>query len=75
MNDDKPQEWHLPINQGAWHLAVTPDGLLKIRPYQGLPASSARLYPGKLHAWVYFRVDGPLRPEYSDIQIYRGPRG
>lgn len=65
-------EWHLPINQTGWHLALTLSGLLKIRPNQHAPTGSARLYPGMLHAWRWFDRDGNLRPEFEGLPVCEG---
>ena len=45
MTDNELTEWHLPLNQTGWHLALTASGLVKLRPHQPAPAGSARLYP------------------------------
>ena len=58
MTDNELTEWHLPLNQTGWHLALTASGLVKLRPHQPAPAGSARLYPGMLQAWKWFLLDG-----------------
>jgi hypothetical protein len=68
---DKPNEWHLSMNQTGWHLALTTDGLVKLRPHQSAPHDSARLYPGMLGAWKWFTQDGSLRPEYQDLPVFK----
>ena len=72
MTTEDPQQWHLPINQTGWHLALTSTGLLKIRPHTPVPEGAARLYPGMLNAWRWFTEDGGLRPEFEDRAVYEG---
>ena len=71
MTDNELTEWHLPLNQTGWHLALTASGLVKLRPHQPAPADSARLYPGMLGAWKWFTKEGQLRPEYQELPVYQ----
>ena len=70
MTDNELTEWHLPLNQTGWHLALTASGLVKLRPHQPAPAESARLYPGMLQAWKWFLLDGSLRPEFDNLPVH-----
>jgi hypothetical protein len=72
MATNRPGEWHLPINQTGWHLALTSTGLVKLRPKTPVPEGSVRLYPGMLNAWRWFTKDGALRPEFEGRPVYEG---
>jgi hypothetical protein len=59
------------MNQTGWHLALTTNGLVKLRPHQSAPHDSVKLYPGMLGAWQWLVQDGRLRPEYQDLPVYK----
>jgi hypothetical protein len=68
---DKPNEWHLFMNQTGWHLALTPTGLVQLQSPQPAPHDRARLYPGMLGSWQWLVQEGRLRPEYQDLPVYK----
>jgi len=67
-----PEEWHLPLNYGEWHLMVTNEGVFRVKPTTTILRESVRLYPGRLHAWHFFNPDGSLRPEYAGAPVFEG---
>jgi hypothetical protein len=70
MTDNELKEWHLPLNQTGWHLALTESGLFKLRPNQPAPTCRARFYPGMLQSWKWFLPDGSLRPEFDNLPVH-----